>query len=260
MRSTKIFPLQFTKVFTIGTKKLQFIEEKKRTAIGGRIWPAAELFVRFLEREAKTLVKNRRILELGSGCGFTGICCAVLGAKSVILSEMLIDQHYTFDDDGVPQEKVLCPNRNILLDLCQQNVDSNSSSIDAAACLVSVEELTWGQENVKRTQELLSKYNDIDLIVGSELTVNKEASIALFWTVAYILRRHRNQKSKFIIIHQNRCNNLVEHLGYAELQGLSYRQLHFTDDPGESTGNTCAAAANTSQSLWEFSYNPSSPI
>jgi predicted nicotinamide N-methyase len=54
------------------------------------VWDGATLLARFLERNvvARTWIRNRRVLELGAGCGLAGIAAGVLGATSVVLTDL----------------------------------------------------------------------------------------------------------------------------------------------------------------------------
>ena len=48
-----------------------------------QVWASAHALAEVLVVEASTLLGGRRVLELGSGCGITGIVAAKLGAAQV---------------------------------------------------------------------------------------------------------------------------------------------------------------------------------
>jgi predicted nicotinamide N-methyase len=54
----------------------------------GCVWDGAVLLSRFLERHASEWVRNRSVLELGSGIGLAGIAAGVLGARRVVLTDL----------------------------------------------------------------------------------------------------------------------------------------------------------------------------
>lgn len=60
------------------------LEPRKKT--GRRVWESAPYFVSWLRDN----VKLDCVVELGSGCGAVGLACAVLGARSVVLSDLPI--------------------------------------------------------------------------------------------------------------------------------------------------------------------------
>lgn len=54
---------------------------------GGEIWPAAKWLASYLVDHPE-LVRGQRVVELGCGCGLVGIVAAVLGAASVVLTDL----------------------------------------------------------------------------------------------------------------------------------------------------------------------------
>ena len=60
-------------------------------SVGGKVWPSAEHFVSYFENNSIDL-SGKSVLELGSGCGYTGIALAILGASRVVLTDQLIKQ------------------------------------------------------------------------------------------------------------------------------------------------------------------------
>jgi predicted nicotinamide N-methyase len=70
--------------------------------VGEEIWDAAKLFCAYLCQSSSdgfhnstvrlpcmVNVKNKRILELGAGCGLLGMCCSILGASQVLCTDYL---------------------------------------------------------------------------------------------------------------------------------------------------------------------------
>lgn len=74
--------------FELGGLRLQIhqtCDPSSRTS--GTVWDGAVLLSRFLERHP-TLVRSKRVLELGAGCGLVGLTTAALGARNVCLTDL----------------------------------------------------------------------------------------------------------------------------------------------------------------------------
>ncbi|TFK43256.1 putative methyltransferase-domain-containing protein [Crucibulum laeve] len=82
---------------------------------GGVAWPAGQILASYLVQQGPEYLKNKNILELGSGTGLVGLVAALLGGKVCIT-------------DQVP-----------LLDVMRRNVSINNLSSS-----VTVAELNWG--------------------------------------------------------------------------------------------------------------------
>lgn len=54
---------------------------------GLNVWDGSLLLARYLEKRPE-IVKNKTVLELGSGCGLIGIASGVLGAKKVTMTDL----------------------------------------------------------------------------------------------------------------------------------------------------------------------------
>lgn len=54
--------------------------------VGAKVWVVAHIMCRRLSRDA-SLVRGRRVLEIGAGCGVCGIVAAQQGAAAVVLTD-----------------------------------------------------------------------------------------------------------------------------------------------------------------------------
>ncbi|KAF8916809.1 putative methyltransferase-domain-containing protein [Mucidula mucida] len=84
---------------------------------GGIVWPAGQILSNYLVLKGSDYVRDKTILELGSGTGLVGIVAALLGAKDVWIT------------DQAP-----------LLEIMKKNVLMNKTT---SACRVA--ELNWGE-------------------------------------------------------------------------------------------------------------------
>lgn len=74
---------------TIAGEKLrvQEIPNQQNTGTGVNVWDGALLLAQYLEKQP-ALVKSKRIVELGAGCGLVGIAAGILGAKDVLVTDL----------------------------------------------------------------------------------------------------------------------------------------------------------------------------
>jgi predicted nicotinamide N-methyase len=54
---------------------------------GATVWPAAVVMIKYLERHSESILKGKKVIDLGSGTGVTSIAAAVLGARHVICTD-----------------------------------------------------------------------------------------------------------------------------------------------------------------------------
>ena len=54
---------------------------------GLNVWDGAMLLVRYIEK-VPNIVKNKVVVELGSGCGIVGIASAICGCKEVVMTDL----------------------------------------------------------------------------------------------------------------------------------------------------------------------------
>lgn len=161
-------------------------------SVGGKVWPASELMVNYLAETG--LVTGKRVIELGSGCGYVGIACAALGASHVTLTDRTItERNMVHDAEGMLIEEVMPPNR-LLLDICQRNIHENVASYPLS--LLNVHELEWGDENKRHIDAIHATNLDYDVVIGSDVTYHAELSDSLFWTVSTLLKHMEKGRLK----------------------------------------------------------------
>lgn len=127
---------------------------------GLRVWEAAPVLIRHLQRHAPRLLQGRQVLDVGSGTGAVGLAAAALGASQVALSDA--DSPATISTDHGWQE-------GSVLQTLEENVAQNSAAVQSA---VSVEELRWGDHS--HIAALRKRWPDgFDTIVASDILYYK---------------------------------------------------------------------------------------
>lgn len=198
-------------------------------AVGGNLWPASDLMIKYLTDTGA--VRHKRVLELGSGCGYVGLACGVLGAKRVTLTDRVItERRMEYDAEGVLVEHISPPNQ-VLLDLCRDNIKRNTSELSTE---FEVRELEWGRDRAPHTTGLSNQ--EYDIIIGSDVTYHADLSESLFWTVSELLKRAKaanvgntegnSNGISFLAAHQFRLDSATSKtLASAKEFGLHYTTL-----------------------------------
>lgn len=169
-----------------------------------------------------SIFHNRVVLELGSGTGLVGLWISYLGAKKVILSDLL-------------------PN----LELLQQNINSNNQLSN----IVSVMEFDWtkskdydnNNNNIFHGNDNDNNDTDIDLIIGSDifLPFNKSLLVDLAQTIIYLLL-YCYPKAQVILCYEERfdCSLFFDYMkehghNIIEIEVIPDSLLHpIYQDPG----------------------------
>ncbi|KAG7357216.1 lysine methyltransferase [Nitzschia inconspicua] len=80
------YPVQIGE-YNFTVQQLQRGEVEGTYGTGATVWPAALVMMKYMERHAETLVKGRRVVDLGSGTGVTSVAAAILGAAFVACTD-----------------------------------------------------------------------------------------------------------------------------------------------------------------------------
>jgi len=163
--------------------------------LGGSVWYTAVALAQYLAMDP-VKIKNKRILELGAGVGIPGIVASKCGAKSVTLSEFGFDGEV----DGILIEdkvgdKRLLPSAllsnlkyNLMLNECKQ---------------ATVRHLDW-YDYSNNTTSLMSKQDNYDLIIGSDLVNWEDDVIPLIETLKYFLSSNSSCQALIALQTENR--------------------------------------------------------
>jgi hypothetical protein len=77
----------FDGTLTIDDQTLLFSEQDVPDATGFNVWDGSILLAKLLEHK-DDIVRNKNVLELGSGCGVCGLAAATLGARHTTLTDL----------------------------------------------------------------------------------------------------------------------------------------------------------------------------
>lgn len=225
--------------------------------------PSSDLLVQYLETHS--LASNKTIVELGTGCGYVGIASAVLGAKKVTLTDMLVNQsRMEYDAEGMLIENEMKEPSRVLLDNCDHNLSLNEHHF--RNCSTETRPLHWGKAFKSDVDSMLSSESQCDLLLGSDLTYNTQIAQHLFWTISYILK-HQERKGincRCILAHEERLElSTLNILATAKDMGLDHEYLCNSDvqkTDRESSAPELVGRKDAEQEsrtgkyvLWEFS-------
>ena len=108
---------------------------------GACVWPAALVLVKYLERWSgsdKDCVKDKHVVDLGSGTGVTSIAAAILGARHVICT------------DGEAKVVQLAKDNiaHACLEIEKEKADNDSTAV-IRDCKLDTQELWWGRDCIE---------------------------------------------------------------------------------------------------------------
>lgn len=101
---------------------------------GLNVWDGAMLLARYIEK-VPNIVKDKRVIELGSGCGVVGVAAAICGCKEIVMTDL-----------------------SYALPLMKENVEINRAAWNDKDVVVSCKECDWFQP--PRLDELLCGNNN----------------------------------------------------------------------------------------------------
>lgn len=143
-------------------------------ATGASVWPATHVLAKYIvETEAvQRRIADGKVLEVGSGLGLLGLATAVLGARSVCLTDRLVPrlvQPVTLDEIYGEQQLSAADAKGgeQQLNALRTTLAANRSTLPAE-CSVIVEELAFG--DTITGQHVLHKHGPFDLVLGSDVS------------------------------------------------------------------------------------------
>jgi hypothetical protein len=154
--------------------------------------PSSDMLVQYLT--STSCAKGKRIIELGTGCGYVGLAAAVLEAQSVTMTDMMVTQsRMEYDAEGILVAGELDNASRVLLNNCDYNISLNEALIQN--CRVDTQPLHWGKDYQYEIDKIVDRMESCDLVLGSDLTYCANVSHHLFWTISYILRQQEQKQN-----------------------------------------------------------------
>jgi len=179
-----------------------------KQSTGSSIWAGGLVLAREMERLGPDFWSGKHVLELGSGTGLGAITASELGAAVATST----------DRD------------NLVLELAQRNALANLGAENAAA-VFRTGTLEWGGEPAVAAEHVGSLPGaPFDIIVGSDLTYNREAWVPL----AQTLRAAR--APALLTASGRRPNELAELEAFLKQQNFNYRRQQSPMSSGYASG------------------------
>merc|ERR1712228_879168 len=163
--------------------------------IGATIWDAGLVLSKYFEANNKALIRDKSVLEIGSGTGLVGMVCAKLGAKSVL---------FTDKDCAMP-----LLNKNLFENFYKYySVKLQKEEEDNQTLLLS-HELTWGDDKQMKSlcDFMLKHFGKIvgmfDVIILSDCICWKELHkplIGALQSIVNFIAKHNKNRIPLIIM------------------------------------------------------------
>lgn len=136
-----------------------------QSGTGGTIWASAGLLTRYLLHHREELrVADAAIIELGSGTGIVGLFAAALGARQVLLTDVLHERRANTNQLFYSKPTALGP-------LLHANVAHNRRHWETAKTAVAIAELSFGNDHHAASARCASPGGaGFDLLLGSDIT------------------------------------------------------------------------------------------
>jgi len=166
---------------------------------GQYIWPASIAAANYIINRWDSL-QCKTVLELGSGCGITGIALSKMeGVQSVIMTDYDLGS----------------------LQLISENIQLNGNSDSSSRAISSSHYLEWGAPIPPAIQQLpLFPPDGFRLVVGADLVYSKDVIPALLRTVHSLLHK---SLGVFILVSSFRLSDVSSIHCYCVLNRLIHR-------------------------------------
>lgn len=160
---------------------------------GGSIWHAGYNLAQYLIQHPE-LVRGKRVLEIGCGCGLVGIVAAALGSTSVLLTDL-----------------------EMQIPIIRRNIYLNQSLFDASRCEVSAASFSFGS-----TAGTLNNYglSEVDLVLGADIGYDIELHFPIVQSLQSLLE---NSGTVIVLAEEIRWKDIYG--WYRECLGSSFPNL-----------------------------------
>lgn len=146
------------------------LEQPAELAVAGVLWDSCDGLARYIIRRRQEF-SGKRVVELGAGCGLAGLVAASIGARQVILTDIVQ-----------------------VLEHLKVNVRANHDETLNDVTKVMVLPCTWGVE------DQVEKVGKADIIIASDVVYSESTYVVLLWTMLEIVER----RGVVILAHEHR--------------------------------------------------------
>mmetsp|Transcript_8508 Transcript_8508/g.13261 ORF Transcript_8508/g.13261 Transcript_8508/m.13261 type:complete len:278 (-) Transcript_8508:50-883(-) len=160
---------------------------------GMSVWKGSEVMCTYLRRHSD-LIHNKKVLELGAGCGLCGLVCRmVLNPESVLITD---GDHQVLKNLRYNAEEL---NGLKLVDDATNNIYSSSSASTTTddARTISCPQLIWGKTHAIK---FAKQYGTQDVIIATDCVYIPHSVPKLFETINELLN---NNSGVFLFV--NTC-------------------------------------------------------
>lgn len=145
---------------------------------GATVWPASVVLLKFLQRHADTLIRGKRIVDLGAGTGVTSIAAAILGASHCVCTDgedAVVRLAWENIQSAAKELQLISSNKEKNNYLTTSSVLGNGPTLQTRICdcPIAVEKYWWGTGQIEA-----SEGNDCDVILVSDCVLPKLYPIA----------------------------------------------------------------------------------
>jgi len=116
---------------------------------GAAVWDSGMVLAKFVEFHHQELIANKSIIEIGAGCGVTGLVACRLGCKEIIFTDQI---H--------------------MLPLLTRNVEENAQQMEGVA---TVKEFTWKEDDIP--DWIVEKH--FDVVLAADCVFNESINADL---------------------------------------------------------------------------------
>lgn len=161
------------------------VNRKDENGTGLNVWDGSLLLSYFLEKN-RHKVRNKSVLELGSGPGLVGISAAILGCKSVILSDLsyalpLMKRNVELNQHAMECNSVHCVEIDWFSPPDRETICCHPSEQETFPEVILIADCVWLEELVNPLMDTVEKYCNADTEVIIAYQCRGKAADALFW-------------------------------------------------------------------------------
>ncbi|CAB9496297.1 Protein-lysine methyltransferase METTL21D [Seminavis robusta] len=141
---------------------------------GACVWPAAMVLVKYMERHSH-LLRQKVVVDLGSGTGLTSIAAAILGAKVVVCTDGC-DPVVQLARDNIRKAAAKTTGSS------DNDNDDQNAAVMIQGCPIYTQELWWGRDSIHpsflQQDDNATCTSNIDVVLVADCVLPKLYPIA----------------------------------------------------------------------------------